>query len=256
MDLHKHAPILRTAQMFCKRNSASSALREEGREMSIGVRSEELIKMKIGSAIRAARKARKWTLEELAHRTGSDTGNLSRLERGLQGASQELLIKILDELGLPLGSVLTAGTMRTNIEGVDVKAAAVPVISWVQAGQWTEVMSSFTAADAEEWVACPVAHGPRTFVLRVRGESMFSPHARRSFREGDLIYVDPDKPAENNSLVVAQLGSNSEATFKQLIIEGESKYLKALNPAWPEPIIAINGDTSICGVVIFKGEFV
>lgn len=212
--------------------------------------------MEIGKAIRAARKARKWTLEELGGRVGVDTGNLSRLERGQQGASQELLLRICEALGLPLSSALAAGVMRSNIEAADVRSGAVPVISWVQAGQWTEVMSSFTAADAEEWVACPVAHGPRTFVLRVRGESMYNPHARRSFRDGDLIYVDPDKAAENGSLVVAQIAGNTEATFKQLMLEGDKKYLKALNTAWPDPIIQIGGDANICGVVIFKGEYV
>lgn len=222
----------------------------------IECRIQGLTKMEIGKAIRAARKARKWTLEELGGRVGVDTGNLSRLERGEQGASQGLLIKICEVLGLPLSSALAAGAMRSNIESADVKMLTVPLISWVQAGQWTEVMTSFTAADAEEWVACPVAHGPRTFVLRVRGESMFNPHARRSFRDGDLIYVDPDRVAENGSLVVAQLAGNTEATFKQLVLEGERKYLKALNPAWPDSIIQINGDASICGVVIFKGEFV
>ena len=44
------------------------------------------------------------------------------------------------------------------------------------------------------------------------------------------------------------------ATFKKLVIEGEKSYLRALNPAWPEPIVAINGNATICGVVIFKGE--
>jgi SOS-response transcriptional repressor LexA len=212
--------------------------------------------MDIGSAIRGARKARNLTLEGLALRVGTDTGNLSRLERGKQGASQDLLIKILKELGLPLSSALAASTMRANVAFVDVQNGRVPVISWVQAGQWTEVMTSFSAADAEEWVACPVAHGPRTFVLKVRGESMCNPHARRSFRDGDLIYVDPDKSAENGSLVVAQVDEGAEATFKQLIIEGERRYLKAINPAWPEPIQSITTETTICGVVIFKGEFV
>lgn len=45
-----------------------------------------------------------------------------------------------------------------------------------------------------------------------------------------------------------------EATFKKLIVEGNERYLKALNPAWPEPIIRINGNATICGVVVFKGE--
>jgi SOS-response transcriptional repressor LexA len=215
-----------------------------------------LANMEIGRAIRDARKSKGWTLEELSHRVGTDSGNLSRLERGKQGASQDLLIKILDELGLPLSSTIAAGSMRSNVENSHVQPSSVPVISWVQAGQWTEVMSSFTAGDADEWVACPVAHGPRTFALKVRGESMFNPHARHSFREGDLIYVDPDKSSSGGSLVVVQLEGEPDPTFRQLIIEGDNKYLKAINPAWPEQIFAINGNAKICGAVIFKGEFI
>jgi len=36
------------------------------------------------------------------------------------------------------------------------------------------------------------------------------------------------------------------------VIEGDKKYLKALNPAWPEKIIEINGNATLCGVVFGK----
>lgn len=83
---------------------------------------------------------------------------------------------------------------------------------------------------------------------------MFNRNGRPSFVDGDLVFVDPERPAENGSLVVVRLEDAKEATFKKLIIEGEHQYLKALNPDWPDPIIQINGDATICGVVIFKGE--
>ncbi len=46
--------------------------------------------MKVGDEIRRRRKAVKWTLEDLAAEIGSDTGNLSRIERGEQVPSKEL----------------------------------------------------------------------------------------------------------------------------------------------------------------------
>ena len=46
--------------------------------------------MKVGDEIRRRRKAVKWTLEDLAGEVGSDTGNLSRIETGKQGASEEM----------------------------------------------------------------------------------------------------------------------------------------------------------------------
>lgn len=54
-------------------------------------------------------------------------------------------------------------------------------------------------------------------------------------------------------MAVSEEHSN-EATFKQLIVEGKRKYLKALNPDWPERIIQSHASATICGVVIFKGE--
>lgn len=56
--------------------------------------------MDIGKLIRATRKAKGLTLEQLAHAVETDSGNLSRLERGVQGGSQELLTKIMAALDL------------------------------------------------------------------------------------------------------------------------------------------------------------
>lgn len=67
--------------------------------------------MDIGSLIRSTRKEKGWNLEELALRAGTDTGNLSRLERNKQGVSQELLIKLLEALDLSIADAKLAGAM-------------------------------------------------------------------------------------------------------------------------------------------------
>jgi SOS-response transcriptional repressor LexA len=160
-------------------------------------------------------------------------------------------------LGLPQGYFdgKARGTpVLPNTEpGPDI-VGRVPLISWVQAGHWSEIVDNFHPGDAEEWLPCPVKHSDRTFVLRVRGESMYNPYGRPSFQEGDLIFVDPERQADHGSFVVVRLDDEQEATFKKLIVEGGKRYLRALNPAWPEPIIEIDDNATICGVVIFKGE--
>lgn len=207
--------------------------------------------MKIGATIRAARKAKGLTLEKLALEAGTDASNLSRLERDQQGANKELLERILKILGI---SLTGTHSFDANVsEDVRVKGL-IPVISWVQAGSWCEVSDIYPVGDAEQWLPCPVAHGPRTYAVRIRGESMFNPHERWSFRDGDIIFVDPDRDANHRSFVVAKLTDTQEATFKQLIIEGEQKYLKALNPSWPEQIMRVNGNAEFCGVAIAKHE--
>lgn len=154
----------------------------------------------------------------------------------------------------PLPSRSDERHRHANTEpGPDIRGV-VPLISWVQAGAWSEVIDNFAPGDAEEWLPCPIAHGPRTFVLRVRGESMWNPHGRPSLQEGDLVFVDPDRDAVHGSVVVVRLDDEREATVKQLVVEGSRRFLRAANPAWPDPILQVDGNAKICGVVIFKGE--
>ena len=74
------------------------------------------------------------------------------------------------------------------------------------------------------------------------------------FHNGDLIFVDPNTDIDSGKYVVVQSKDSDEAIFKQLIIEGGQKYLKALNPDWPERIVEFVDTSRICGVVVFKGE--
>ena len=122
-----------------------------------------------------------------------------------------------------------------------------PVISWVQAGDWAQIFEQ-NKQDAEHY-PCPVKCSDSTFLLKVRGMSM-SP----TFNEDDLIFVDPEIEPSNGKYVVARLDDENEATFKQLIIEGGHKFLKAANPSWPTPIQPINGNCTIVGVVVFVGR--
>ena len=206
--------------------------------------------MNIGEAIRAARKSKGWTLEKLAQEAGTDTGNLSRLERGLQQVNEHLMQKLLGLLDVSI-SVSAPGAGSNLSDGPAIRGL-VPLISWVQAGSWCEVSDIYAVGDSEQWLPCPISHGPRTYAVRIRGESMNNPHERVSFQDGDIVFVDPDRDAIHRSFVVAKLTDTQEATFKQLIIEGSEKYLKALNPSWPEPIIRVKDNAEFAGVAIAK----
>ena len=189
---------------------------------------------------------------ELARRVGVTPQAVQKWENGPRGKRLE---KLASELRSTVGYLVSGeGDGTPNVEPGPEQKGYVPLISWVQAGSWCEVEDIYAVGDAEDWLPCPTSHGPRTYVLRVRGESMNNPHSRKTFREGDLIYCDPDRQAENGSMVVVKLDDEQQATFKQLIIEGDQKFLKPLNPNWPEPIIKINGNATICGVVIGKYE--
>lgn len=126
---------------------------------------------------------------------------------------------------------------------------AVAQLFWSQAGV-VRTHAEMRDTAVEDWVSCPVPHGPDAFALRVRGSSMHNPSGPLSFAEGDWIYADPDRTPRHGSLVIVRDNDEAEARFRQLLIEGKHFYLQALNPAWPERITEASANTDICGVVI------
>lgn len=61
--------------------------------------------MNIGLIIREIRIAKGLTLEEVAYGAGTDGGNLSRIERGLQRCIPELLERIASTLDVPVSEL-------------------------------------------------------------------------------------------------------------------------------------------------------
>jgi len=140
----------------------------------------------------------------------------------------------------------------TNVMQGPQAQGMVPLISLVQAGNWSAIADTFQPGDAEEWLPCPRRHSSKTFCLTVKGDSMHSPGAKPSYADGDIIFVDPEMAAQVGDRVVVRLDDKDEATFKQLMEEDGRRYLKALNPDWKPRYIEINGNATICGVVIGK----
>ncbi len=122
-----------------------------------------------------------------------------------------------------------------------------PLISWVSAGAWCEAVEPYTLKDIDEWLESDAHIEGDGFWLKVQGDSMTS-SVGVSIPEGMNILVDTGKEAKNGSLVIAKLTDANEATFKKLVIDGGSTYLKPLNPQYP--LIQVNGNCKIIGVVV------
>ncbi len=60
----------------------------------------------LGPRLRAARRARRWTLEQLAERTGISPSTLSRLESGRRQANLEVLLPVARQLGVRIDDLL------------------------------------------------------------------------------------------------------------------------------------------------------
>lgn len=207
-----------------------------------------------GQRIREAREEKKLTQSQLADLCGwSGQSRVVNYEQGTREPSRLDYIKLAKALGTSPAHLQFGATQvhmplgDYNVDAAPAIGRSIPLISWVQAGAFSEAIDSYAVGDAEAWYPMPRKAGPRTYALRVRGISM-----EPRYHEGDIIFVDPDASPHHGSRVVVRLDSAQEATFKELVIEGDARYLKALNPAWPEPLKRIDGDATICGVVIGK----
>ena len=205
--------------------------------------------MTIGQNIRRLRQSLGWTVTQLADAIDSDAGNVSKMETGVQKAfSEEQLSRIAAALRVPVSALF----MEHNAEHVDT-TGKLPLISDVQAGDWSTVIDNFHVGDAEEWIACPFNHGPNSFILRVSGYSMYNPGGEKSYAPGEYIAVDPSREARNKSMVIARVDHEDKATFKQLLIDDSESYmLQAINPSHVPRLMALPEGSRIIGVVIGK----
>ncbi len=140
-------------------------------------------------------------------------------------------------------------TQRVPIDyGMD---GYVPVISWVAAGSFSDVMP-VTVDDAIDWIPRPQHLSKRAFGLIIQGRSMWP-----EFKPDEIIYVEPEISPwdlKDGDLVVIHCNDDKQATFKQLIIgDGpEDMYLKPLNPDWPDQKIVPMSECMLVGVVDSK----
>jgi SOS-response transcriptional repressor LexA len=125
---------------------------------------------------------------------------------------------------------------------------SVPLISWVQAGQWDEVVDVYRPGEGEKPVYTTRKVGPRAYALRVVGDSLENPNGRPTYPQGSIIIVDPDRDPIHGNAVIVRLDDSKQATFKQLIVEGGTRYLKPLNPRYP--IMKVDRKATVCGVVV------
>jgi SOS-response transcriptional repressor LexA len=211
-----------------------------------------------GDRLRSARKSRELSQDNLADLFEISKDYVSKMENGVRSPSVHLkkaLERWIANEPDAKGNMgrITSGMpgYRSTPEQPNVSpgptmeyARRVPVISWVQAGDWSEVYDPYQPGHAEDWISTTETTHSNAFALIVRGDSM-----EPEFIENDIITVDPGRPPINGSYVIAKNGQ--EATFKQLVIDGENVYLKPLNNRYP--IKDVTGlEIRIVGVVVEK----
>lgn len=135
------------------------------------------------------------------------------------------------------------GELTTNVSEIGSRSVDVPLISWVQAGDWKNGQLETLGRSDYQMVLSIFDTGQNGYALRVEGESM-SPN----YMQGDVIYINPDKVPVHGNRVVAS--TSLGITFKELVIEDGVHKLKALNPEWQPKYMPCEDGCYILGVVV------
>ncbi|MGL6559400.1 LexA family protein [Aeromonas dhakensis] len=179
--------------------------------------------MKINERIKQTRKRLGYSQEILGSRVGVSRVSISQWERGENTPNGRYLNDLAAALCVTVDWLLTgegegaAPPVSEVIPGYhNVEPAVIPqgnripILSYVQAGNWREICEQATTFDGNvEYVTASVDIGPCGFGLWIRGHSMTP-----MFNEGDLVIIDPDEQPRPGDYVVAKNGSE-EATFKK-----------------------------------------
>lgn len=197
----------------------------------------------IGQRIRARRVALKMTQRELSAATGYSHAIVSQWENDLSKPKNTLLVARAlktsmewlltgegneDDLSV---TVSTDGVI--NVVPASVGLRQIPIISYVQAGCWTESCECRAMDGSIETITTDLDLGSMAFALEVRGDSMAP-----EILEGDVVVIDPGVDPLPGDYVVAKNGSH-EATLKQYRPRGTNDQgqeyfeLVPINPVYP-----------------------
>lgn len=205
----------------------------------------------LGENLKKIRKAKKMTQKELAQKSGVKQSVISDLETG-NAKSTGSILELANALGVT-AEELKKGLIDTNelSNVLPIKAHMAPVLSWVQAGVFTNVQS-VDMTQVEEWLPLP-EDCENCFYLKVQGQSNYP-----MFHEGDYILVDPlvqFLDMQSGDVIVVR--KHDDATFKKLVIETDgSKYLQALNPEFKPNIIPLDEECLFVGEVVDSVRYV
>jgi repressor LexA len=121
------------------------------------------------------------------------------------------------------------------------KALDLPLVGTIAAG---DPLEAFPTIETITVPADMVAGKGRTFVLKIRGESMIG----EQIRDGDFVIIEERQVARNGETVVA-LVDGADATLKRIYRDGATVRLQPSHPTMA-PIVVAADRVSVQGVVV------
>ena len=162
----------------------------------------------LGQRIRARREELGLTQEQVAEQVGIKQQSYQAIESGGVKKPRHLY-EISVVLKCDMAWLLSGNKEDIrNVEVLDFKTYQVPLISYIQAGAWTE-SCELRDSTGFEYIMTSLELSDKAFALKIKGDSM-----EPEFKEGDIVIIDPAvKPMPGE--FVAAMNGDEEATFKK-----------------------------------------
>lgn len=112
------------------------------------------------------------------------------------------------------------GTHNSRIYGW----TPVPMINWKHAALWEKFQHELRDQTWSDWSSTDLTASDATFAIKVKGDAMAP-----TFVEDTTLIIDPDVAPKNRDYVIVALAGGEKANFRQLLIDGNDKYLRAVN---------------------------
>ena len=149
---------------------------------------------------------------------GLPAGWHAPLARALGVSVDDLLAGNPAKISFDPDNNVSAIKRRAKIPMVDLSDAPPPLD--FQPTEWVEPMFSDP--------------GPRSFAVRVSGDSMMSPAGGApTFPEGTVLVADQDRVPKSGDFVIAREPGSGGRVFKRLMSDGARWFLRPMNPAYP-----------------------
>lgn len=176
-------------------------------EKKIGERIKDLLHTKNGG-----------NQSELARFCGVSPQAVQKWIAGETSPRGKNLTKAAEFLGVsPMELQFGEKQSHVNIAPASIGTRKIPLISYVQAGDWSEATDAYNLGDAHEWLLTDLDLSEHAFGLEIKGDSMLP-----EFKPGDRVIIDPAVNPHPGDFVVAKNG-DEEATFKKYRPRGRNE---------------------------------
>ena len=198
----------------------------------------------IGNALTRLMKEKKLTSSELARLTGVAQPVIYRIASGESDNPKiDTLLPLANYFDISIDALIGRGAdvQNTGIEIGQRREIGVPLIDW-------DLLTSDNIINEIEntrYIQTKAKHHSENFALEVK-DDIYCP----KFPKGTFLIFNQEITVKNEDYVLVVMKENTSATLKQILIDGEDRYLKSPNQEFRTIFISNEEKITIIGILI------